>query len=192
MKYEEWLAHFNEKHDNKGRFAKKSGSATAASETKIETPHDRRYENTLIERDTYARSIESASARYKYQVDRANEYLSSGDYAKYNEWAGYANETKRNLDFYKKMVKMYDEERLPVIRDAIEDYEKNYKLYNKKKSLKERVTDSFKRAISKTSETVSKIKKGLGQLVNRVSNASEDEMSSFVSTGKKFLDNLFG
>jgi hypothetical protein len=24
MKYEEWLAHFNEKHDNKGRFAKKA------------------------------------------------------------------------------------------------------------------------------------------------------------------------
>jgi hypothetical protein len=140
----------------------------------------------LIERDTYARAAEKALDTYKYQANRANEYLASGDYAKYNEWAALANEAKERYEYYNKMVKVYDEERLPVIRDAIEDYEKNYKLYNKKKSLKERVTDSFKRAISKTSETVSKIKKGLGQLVNRVSNASEDEMSSFVSTGKNF------
>lgn len=193
----ETLTHFNEKHDAKGRFAKKNSSSDSKP---YSTPHDDRYSNLLEEKDTYKRAAQKAWSRYEYQMKTANEMRAAGVPDDENKWLGYAEDAKKDAEYYDHMVSVYENERIPVVEQAIEDYRKAHNMFaiRPKKTLGEKISDAYKNvskeAKTKLNSIIDKVSASATSGKHKLDSAAKsgkDKVSKAVDVGMSYLKKMF-
>jgi len=186
-----YLSHFlfdesKHKRDKNGRFAKKDGNSESSG---YPTPHDRTYENLIEERNAYKRSAQKAWSRYEYQMKNAEELRAAGVPDSDNKWLQYANSAKEDAEYYDKMVSVYENERIPVTEQAIEDYRKVHEAYaiKPKKTAGEKISEAYKNVSAEA-------KTKMNAIVDKVSSSAKsgkNKLDSKIAKGKSFLDKAF-